>query len=178
MGFKQKWKNPAGTRTYYAWRSMHARCRDLNNPHYGGRGIAVCPEWASYDTFYDDMGECPDRHSLDRIDNNLGYAPGNCRWVTLREQLNNQRRNRRITYMGRTQTLSYWAEELGVKPDTLHKRLGRMPLEQALKPGNLRKPWDHGTRRGYEVGCRCDDCRAAHNQRMRVHRARRKEVSK
>lgn len=176
MGFKQKWKNPAGTRTYYAWRSMHARCRDLSNPNYGGRGISVCPEWVSYDTFYDDMGECPDRHSLDRIDNNAGYSPSNCRWVTIREQLNNQRRNRRITHMGKTQTLSQWAEELGIRLDTLSKRLSRLPVESALRSGIIRPAWQHGTRGGYEIGCRCDDCRATHNERMRKYRTKRKET--
>ena len=174
MGFKQKWKNPAGTRTYYAWRSMHVRCRDLDNPHYGGRGISVCPEWSSYDVFFKDMGECPVGHSLDRTDNNAGYAPDNCRWVTLREQLNNQRRNRRITYAGKTQTLAQWAEELGIRLDTLSKRLSRMSVEDAMRPGTIRPPWRHGTRHGYETGCRCNDCRSAHNERMQKHRAREK----
>ncbi len=176
MDSRRKWANPAGTKTYYAWRSMHARCRDTTNPHYGGRGITVCPEWGDYDTFYRDMGECPSRHSLDRIDNDAGYSPANCRWVTAREQLNNQRRNRRITYMGKTQTLSQWADELGIRLDTLSKRLSRMAIESALRPGTIRPVWRHGTRYGYETGCRCSDCRVAHNQRMKKCRAKRKET--
>lgn len=172
MDSRRKWKNPAGTRTYYAWRSMHARCRDQGNPHYGGRGIVVCPEWVSYDRFYEDMGECPVGHSLDRTDNDAGYAPTNCRWVTIRAQLNNQRRNRRITYKGKTQTLAQWAEELGVRLDTLSKRLSRLPIEGAMQPGTIRPPWRHGTRYGYETGCRCDDCRIAHNKRMREYRVK------
>jgi hypothetical protein len=168
--FRPKWENPSGTRTYYAWRSMRARCADTTNPNYGGRGISVCPEWSSYDQFYKDMGECPAGHSLDRKDNDVGYCPDNCRWVTIREQLNNQRRNRRITFTGKTQTLSYWAEELGVSLDTLHHRLRRLPVEAALVAGSIRRPWRHGTRNGYETGCRCNECKEAHNARMRERR--------
>lgn len=174
MVFQPKWKNPSGTRTYYAWRSMRARCADTNDPHYGGRGISVCPEWESYDAFFGAMGECPTGYSLDRIDNNAGYTPSNCRWVTMREQLNNQRRNRVITHNGKTQTLSYWAEELGVAIDTLHQRLRRLPLERAMVEGSLRRIWEHGSRQGYTKGCRCDKCRTAHNLRMRELRRKRK----
>lgn len=175
MAFQAKWKNPSGTRTYYAWRSMRARCADTSDPNYGGRGISVCPEWESYDTFFDDMGECPPGHSIDRANNDLGYTPHNCRWVTTREQLNNQRRNRIINFNGKSQTLSYWAEELGVSLDTLHHRLRRMPLERALVAGSLRSPWVHGSRQGYTKGCRCSECKAAHNLRMRELRHKKKE---
>lgn len=175
MAFQAKWKNPSGTRTYHAWRSMRRRCADTTNPNYGGRGIKVCPEWESYDTFYEDMGECPEGYSLDRKDNVQGYNPDNCRWATIREQLNNQRRNRLITYNDKTQTLSYWAEELGISLDTLHHRLRRLPLERALVAGSIRPLWKHGTRQGYTVGCRCEECKTAHNLRMRELRKKRKE---
>lgn len=176
MAFKRKWNNPSGSRTYYAWRAMRSRCYDPRNPsfkHYGGRGIEVCPQWRDdFDQFVADMGEAPAGKSLDRIDNDLGYYPGNCRWATLKEQLNNQRRNRRITHNGKTQTLAQWAEELGLRTDTLAKRLERMPLERALRPGPLVE-WRHGTRQGYGYHkCRCDLCREANNKRMRDRRAR------
>lgn len=174
MVSRRKWDNPSGTRTYYAWRSMRTRCADIDNPNYGGRGILVCAEWASYDRFYADMGECPPGHSLDRIDNDGNYEPSNCRWATVREQLNNQRRNRIIEYNGKSQTLSYWAEELGISLDTLHHRLRRLPLDRALVAGNIRPKWDHGSRAGYEHGCRCEECKTAHNRRMRKLRAKRK----
>lgn len=170
MAFNKKWINPSGTRTYYAWRSMRTRCADKDNPNYGGRGITVCSEWGDYDLFFRDMGECPIGYSLDRVDNNKGYTPDNCRWATVRQQLNNQRRNRRISFNGKTQTLSYWAEELGVSLDTLHHRLVRLPLEKALVAGKISEHWKHGTRKGYERGCRCDACRETHNARMRARR--------
>jgi hypothetical protein len=126
----------------------------------------------SYDQFVADMGEAPEGMSLDRIDTNGNYTPENCRWASIETQLNNQRRNRRLTLNGRTQTMSQWAKELGIKADTLHKRLTRMTAERALKSGKLNE-WRHGTRQGYEVHkCKCNLCRESNNKRMRDRRAR------
>ena len=176
---KRKWNNPSGTRTYYAWRSMRNRCSSRSNAswdHYGGRGITFCDRWKSYDLFFEDMGECPDGHSLERINNDGNYEPANCKWATLREQLNNQRRSRFIEFNGKRQTLSYWAEDLGISIDTLHHRLRRLSPEQALKPGSIKPTWKHGTRAGYELHkCKCDECRLAHNARMREARVKRLE---
>lgn len=179
MAFKGKWSNPSGTRTYYAWRSMRDRCYNSKNAsfeHYGGRGIEVCEQWRQdFDKFVADMGEAPEGKSLDRIDNDLGYSPENCRWATIKEQLNNQRRNHRITHDGKTQTLAQWADELGIRIDTLHKRIQRMSAEKALQSGVLRE-WKHGTRQGYEFHkCRCDLCKESNNKRMRDRRARMKD---
>lgn len=81
-------KNPV----YAAWTSMRKRCKDLDNPNYGGRGIKVCERWNSFENFYADMGERPGpEYSLDRIDNDGSYEPSNCRWATKKEQTTNRR---------------------------------------------------------------------------------------
>ena len=85
------------TREYTSWHSMKGRCsnpKDDNFKHYGGRGIRVCSRWLSTDgfvSFLADMGPRPARHTLDRINVNGHYEPGNCRWATAREQRLNQR---------------------------------------------------------------------------------------
>jgi hypothetical protein len=84
-----------GTRTYKRWESMKARCRTPSASgyeHYGGRGITVCERWMTFENFWTDMGECPVGASLERIDNDGDYEPGNCRWITDHGQ---QQRNRR-----------------------------------------------------------------------------------
>jgi ribosomal protein L37E len=86
-----------GSRTYTSWSSMRTRCNNpktLNYAYYGGRGITVCPEWNDphgFTVFLADMGERPPGTSLDRIDNNGNYEPGNCRWATATEQRANSR---------------------------------------------------------------------------------------
>lgn len=81
--------------TYQVWRNMIYRCYNPNNKsfkNYGGRGIKVCDEWRfSFQTFLHDMGERPPRLTLDRINNDGNYTPGNCRWATYKEQNNNNR---------------------------------------------------------------------------------------
>ncbi len=85
------------TPTWNTWRSMHKRCLYsdfIGYALYGGRGISVCPEWGLFETFYRDMGARPPGKSLDRIDTNGNYEPGNCRWATPAEQGQNRRNNK------------------------------------------------------------------------------------
>ena len=86
----------SGTRVLRIYRGIIQRCTNPNQPHYeryGGRGVTICDAWRkSFEAFYADMGDPPtDQHSIDRIDNDRGYEPGNCRWATIEEQNANRR---------------------------------------------------------------------------------------
>jgi len=110
---------PLGSRKeYIAWKDILRRCIDSGHPsyeNYGGRGITVCEEWVgNFHAFYEHVGAAPARHSIDRIDNNKGYEPGNVRWATTKIQCNNRRNTVYITANGQTKSLAEWAEQLGV----------------------------------------------------------------
>jgi hypothetical protein len=126
-----------GTRAYRIWQAMLNRCRNANvvcYPHYGGRGIKVCERWHSFPAFLADMGEPPEGTTIERVDNDGDYAPGNCRWATRKEQMNNTRACKLVTYNGKTQTVAAWAEELGINRYTLYNRLNDYgwSIEQSL----------------------------------------------
>lgn len=110
------------------WHGIKTRCfnaADHNFPNYGGRGITMCEEWRRFlDRFLADMGQRPSaQHSIDRIDTNGPYAPGNCRWATTSEQQNNRRSNIRVTVDGQSFTLAQAARHHGISPQALHYRL-------------------------------------------------------
>ncbi len=104
---------------------------------YGGRGISVCPRWAeSYQAFLDDMGRRPsDGHSIDRIDNDGNYEPGNCRWATRSEQSDNRRSTCLLTFEGRSQSMTRWAEEFGITRQTMKIRIDKHGEQVALQMG-------------------------------------------
>lgn len=82
------------TKTYQCWADMKGRCANQNNRsyvNYGGRGITVCERWLSFTNFLSDMGERPEGLSLERMDNDAGYSPENCKWATRSEQNKNKR---------------------------------------------------------------------------------------
>lgn len=114
---------------YQRWLYMKSRCNCINNTaysNYGGRGISVIKEWdEDYFTFrsWALKNGYSDELTLDRIDVNGNYEPQNCRWISIKDQQNNTRANRKVTYHGQTKTVSQWAEELGVHRATLTHRL-------------------------------------------------------
>lgn len=126
------------SREYDAWRAMHDRCNNKDNPaykDYGARGITICDRWqTSFENFLADMGQCPTGHTTDRKDNNGGYSPDNCRWATSKEQNNNRRDNVLITYKDVTMTVSQWADRTGLKIDTIRQRITKLkwPVGKAL----------------------------------------------
>jgi hypothetical protein len=126
------------TSEYSIWCTIKDRCLNQNNhkfKSYGGRGITIHPEWAdSFEAFYEHIGPRPDStYSVDRIDNSLGYIPGNVRWATDLQQANNARTNHLIEFNGVTQTLAEWARETGLSYGALQSRIQRgYDLEEAL----------------------------------------------
>jgi hypothetical protein len=124
---------------------MKARC---GNPaikgweNYGGRGISVCDRWRkSFPAFLMDMGMRPSpKHSLDRYpDKNGNYEPGNCRWATVIEQLQNQRRNHLVPYLGRLIPATEAARLSGISPDLVLNRLRRGWTDGLLDPPSKKK---------------------------------------
>jgi hypothetical protein len=109
--------------TLQTWRGMLSRCRSLKEPNYGGRGIKVCKRWQSYDNFLADMGERPAGKSIDRIDTNGHYEPGNCRWATAKEQGRNTRANVFFEYEGEKLCIAEIAERCGVDQRLIGNRL-------------------------------------------------------
>jgi hypothetical protein len=130
-----------GTPEYVIWGGMKSRCHNQNHPsyaNYGGRGITVCAEWRdSFEAFLADMGRRPSpEHSLDRIDNDGNYEPGNVRWATNTEQSRNRRNNHWIEVDGVRRTLADWAVESGISLHTIKTRLsaGWDPARAVTEP--------------------------------------------
>lgn len=119
----------SNTDEYHCWLHMHARCSNRESsdyPNYGGRGIKVCERWLLFEAFLADMGERPSRrHSIDRINNDGDYGPGNCRWATREQQGNNKRSNRKLSCNGVELTLSQWATRTGISRGAIKQRLKR-----------------------------------------------------
>ena len=128
-----------GTRLYRIFRSMRERCerpRHMHYASYGGRGIKVCPEWrgnfAAFREWATSHGYA-DNLSIDRIDNDRGYSPDNCRWVDTRAQGNNRRTCHLLTVSGQTHTISQWAKLTGIGKTTIKERMRRgWSAERAL----------------------------------------------
>ena len=127
------------TRIDNIYKKMIARCykkSEINYGRYGGRGIVVCDEWKkdktaffkwAFENGYDEL------LTLDRINNDEGYSPQNCRWATVKEQSNNRKSNRYIEAFGENKTMSQWSDETGIKEGTIWQRLRNgWDVERAL----------------------------------------------
>ncbi len=112
---------------YGTWQAMKSRCTNPKVPsykHYGGRGIKVCARWLnSFESFLEDMGPRPKGLSIDRIDTDGNYEPGNCEWTTQKRQQRNRRDNIYLTLDGVTRLLAEWAEDLGLRAGVLRSRV-------------------------------------------------------
>lgn len=133
------------SREYGVWEGMLRRTRSPSDRYYynyGGRGIRVCERWAaSFETFLQDMGRCPsDLHSIDRINNDGHYEPGNCRWATRSEQMRNTRSNRMVEHEGERLCVVEWAERFGLPAYVLYGRLRHYDwnMSRALAVGEHR----------------------------------------
>lgn len=149
--------NYTQTPEHYIWQAMLRRCLTKTHPNYadyGGRGITVCDRWLTenngFVNFLADMGPRPpsdpngssrSKYSLDRIDNDKGYSPENCRWTTHHQQMRNNRRNRWITFNGHRRTAKDWSVITGISHRTIYNRLkaGNDAI-QALRPYSNMNP--------------------------------------
>lgn len=133
------------TRLYQCWKDMKGRCLRPSSSRFhthGGRGISLCPEWHNFEPFCewalahgyrDDL-------TIDRIDNDGGYCPENCRWTTLVVQGNNRRTNVFVEYNGERLTVADLSRRTGVKLNTLRSRLRKgASVEAAINKNNYKK---------------------------------------
>lgn len=109
-----------GTITYRRWKSMRQRAAKLLGPY---AEVGCCTQWASFESFLADMGECPEGHTLDRIDNQRGYEPGNCRWATVTAQNGNRSSVVILTHEGVSKSVADWARTLGISANCIRQRL-------------------------------------------------------
>lgn len=131
------------TPEYTAWKNMIRRCSCPTAqayPFYGGRGIKVCEAWAdSFEAFIADMGPRPSAdHSIERLDNDGNYEPGNCVWATQEEQNRNRSNTARYTFYGVEKTIGEWSKETGISVANLHYRIKKgWPHEQVFSQEKL-----------------------------------------
>ncbi len=135
----------SGSYEYDTWCRLKNRCHNPNTPRfkdYGARGIEVCERWKSdYPAFLSDVGRKPEwADSLERIDNDKGYSPDNCKWATRTEQARNTRVSRTLTFRGREKTMAEWAEWTGLVRETIRDRIDKLGwnVERALTTNTRR----------------------------------------
>ena len=129
---------------YQTWADITQRCENKEHsyyPHYGGRGIYLDERWRVFENFIEDMGPRPAGHSIERLNNNGPYAPGNCVWATPKMQGNNRRSSVFLEFRGEKKTIAQWVEELGIGRSAVQWRLKvGWSVEEALTtPSQVRR---------------------------------------
>jgi len=116
-----------GTIEYTCWKGIKSRCLCKTNsayPAYGGSGITVSDSWMKFENFFTDMGHKPTpKYTIERIDNSLGYSKENCKWATQKEQMNNMKRNKILTFNGTSKTMSEWSDHVDISYYVIRSRL-------------------------------------------------------
>ena len=131
------------TRLYHIWKDMWKRCTSPGNDNYrwyGGKGITVCPQWRSYTQFREwaHANGYQDNLEIDRINSDGNYEPGNCRWITHKEQTNNMSSNRLIVYKDKTITAAQFSEMTGISYHVILRRLNKgWSAEKIVREGSV-----------------------------------------
>lgn len=177
--------NGRATPEYETWNRLIQRCENPKHPefhNYGGRGISVCKQWReSFEQFLAHIGNKPSpKHTIDRIDNDGNYEPGNVRWATRLEQAQNMRTTKIVTHQGISLSLSAWARRLNISCSAMQKRLNnrnRDPFRAKLAPKNFCKNGHtlSGANIRYEGKAR--KCRLCHRDASRRYNAKRALLS-
>ena len=114
------------TPAYKSWCSMLQRCNNVKSTHYkryGGRGIMVCNNWLQFENFLADMGQPPEKYTIERINNNGNYEKSNCKWASRLEQQSNRNVCRIISWNGVSNTIAEWSRITGIHHNTITSRL-------------------------------------------------------
>jgi hypothetical protein len=132
-----EWHAAEVKRVYWVWADMLSRCRNSKHrsfANYGGRGIGVCSRWEGFKDFFGDMGPRPLGATLDRIDNDKGYEPGNCRWASRKEQNSNRRNCVYVADVDEHVTVKEFCRRRSLPYRPIMKRIQDRgwPIEQAL----------------------------------------------
>lgn len=130
-----------GTRTYTIWKDMRARTKETysQSQYYHRKGVTVCERWNSFENFLDDMGECPEGMSIDRINGGGNYEPSNCRWATNSEQGYNRTNSVRLNYRGNKITYAEAMAMTGFPYKMLHARINSLgwSVEKAIETAKI-----------------------------------------
>ena len=114
------------SREYKTWCSMKERCSNpsaTNYYRYGGSGVKVCERWMTFGNFYNDMGPRPEGTTLDRINGDDNYEPGNCRWATRKEQNDNRKNTIWLEHNNMRMTINDWAKHFGISRHWIYRRV-------------------------------------------------------